>query len=124
MKQLFLNIVFKLISFMIELKIISKTLLVIVLITSLFSLPQNFINLETIIIFTLFTIRVIFDGISFKYISFIIALSGSVIFNPFYPLEFSESALHLIEIFYIIIVNIWVIADIFSYLYSGTDPNY
>jgi hypothetical protein len=96
---------------MIKIKISSKILLIVFIVLSLF--PSSYNQVEMIFLFALFLLRAIFDGIAFKYISFITGISGACIFNPIFPLEFSDSTFHLIELGFLIIINIWVLVDFF-----------
>lgn len=108
----------------IKIKIISKLLLIVFLILSLIGVFGNYAFVFNVLLFLLFFILTFIAGHSFNYISFIIGLSGVIIFNPILPLEFSDYTMRLIDIGYLVIVNLWALIDAYIYFDTKNFPDH
>ncbi|UEG49393.1 hypothetical protein LK994_12195 [Ferruginibacter lapsinanis] len=61
--------------------------------------------------FIIFTLLIITAGRDNKYFSFLIALLGAIIFNPFYSTEFNGNGFDLIEWVFIAVIMLWIFTD-------------
>lgn len=76
----------------------------------------SFYPKQRVATFVLFTILCITVGRDNKYFSFLVALLGAIIFNPFYNTEFNGNGFDLIEWVFVGVLMIWLFLD-FYYRY-------
>lgn len=79
-------------------------------------MPAAFYPFHAISVFVLFFLLIIMDSLAFNYLSFIIGCIGAILFNPVFPLDFSFTTLTYIEKCFAVIVNLWMLHDIDSFI--------
>jgi hypothetical protein len=107
---------------MIKLKILVQIFLIFFLIQRLFIIQSEFVQIENASLFFLFIAFAFVEGINFDYISFLITISGAVLYNFVYPLEISDTTFRNIEKILIVIMNIWLIMTFYSF-FKKTNRN-
>lgn len=101
---------------MIKIKILAKVILIVLLILCFYPMPYAYYPAQRMASFILFVLIAYIDGTSTNYISFVIALFGALLFNPFIKPGFTGPTWDNVDRWLIGIINVWVLIDVYKVL--------